>query len=244
MEIVVQKFGGSSVADNKKLKKVCKRILEEYNNNKSVVVVVSAQGKTTDNLIEQEKSISNTASRREHDVLVTVGEQITVAKLAMMLQEKGYKAKSFLGWQVPIITNSNFSDADILEIKTDKIINELEKGTIVIVAGFQGVDRNNEITTIGRGGSDTTAIALSIALKAVKCELFKDVDGIYSGDPHKDRKVIKYDKITYDKMLELSHNGSGVLHDKCIEMAKDNLLQIIVKSTFKDNCPGTILEGN
>ena len=243
MEIVVQKFGGSSVADNDKLHKVCERILEEKDNGKSVVVVVSAQGKTTDNLIEQEKTITDNASKREHDMLVTVGEQITIAKLAMMLQEMGYKAKSFLGWQVPIITNSNFSDADIEEIKTQKIINELERDTIVIVAGFQGVDRNNEITTIGRGGSDTTAIALSIALKAEKCELFKDVDGIYSGDPHKDSKVIKYDKITYDKMLELSHNGAKVLHDKCIEMAKENLLQIIVKSTFKDNCPGTVVEG-
>ncbi len=244
MEIVVQKFGGSSVADNNRLKKVCKRILEEYNNGKSVVVVVSAQGKTTDDLIEQEKTITKNASRREHDMLVTVGEQITIAKLSMMLQKKGYQAKSFLGWQVPIITNSNFSDADIEEVKTDKIISELKKGTIVIVAGFQGVDRNSEITTIGRGGSDTTAIALSIALKAEKCELFKDVDGIYSGDPHKDSKVIKYDKITYDEMLELSHNGAKVLHDKCIEMAKENLLQIIVKSTFKDNCPGTILAEN
>jgi len=244
MKIVVQKFGGSSVADNNKLKKVCKRILEEYNTGKSVVVVVSAQGKMTDSLISEEQSISRNASRREHDMLVTVGEQITIAKLSMMLQNMGYQAKSFLGWQVPIITNSNFSDADIIEIKTNKIINELKKEIIVIVAGFQGVDKNNEITTIGRGGSDTTAIALSIALKAEKCELFKDVDGIYSGDPHKDSKVIKYDKITYDKMLELSHNGAKVLHDKCIEMAKENLLQIIVKSTFKDNCPGTLLTDN
>lgn len=242
MEIVVQKFGGSSVENNRKLHKVCERILEEKNNNKAVVVVVSAQGDTTDNLIEQEKTITKHASKREHDMLVTVGEQITIAKLAMMLQEKGYEAKSFLGWQVPIITNSNFSDADILEIKTDKILKELKEGTIVIVAGFQGVDKNNEITTIGRGGSDTTAIALSIALKAEKCELFKDVDGIYSGDPHKDRKVIKYDKITYDQMLELSHKGAQVLHTKCIEMAKENLLQIIVKSTFKDKCKGTVVE--
>lgn len=243
MEIVVQKFGGSSVATNEKLNIVCDRILEEKNNNKSVVVVVSAQGKTTDNLINQELEISKNASKREHDMLVTVGEQITIAKLAMCLQERGYKAKSFLGWQVPIITNSNFGDADIEEIKIDKIIKELKEDTIVIVAGFQGVDKFGEITTIGRGGSDTTAIALSIALKAEKCELFKDVDGIYSGDPHKDSKVIKYDKITYDKMLELSHNGAKVLHDKCIELAKENLLQIIVKSTFKDNCPGTVVEG-
>ena len=242
MKIVVQKFGGSSVADNEKLEKVCERIIEEKNNNKAVVVVVSAQGNTTDNLISEEKEITNNANKREHDMLVTVGEQITIAKLAMHLDKLGYKAKSFLGWQVPIITNSNFGDADIEEIKTDKILKELEEDTIVIIAGFQGVDRNNEITTIGRGGSDTTAIALSVALKAEKCELFKDVDGIYSGDPHKDKTVIKYDKISYDKMLELANNGAKVLHNKCIEMAKENLLQIIVKSTFIKNCHGTVVE--
>jgi len=243
MEIVVQKFGGSSVADTKKLLNVCNRIIEEKNNNKAVVVVVSAQGDTTDLLIEQEKEITNNANQREHDMLVTVGEQITIAKLAMCLQEKGYKAKSFLGWQLPIITDSNYGNANIQEIKTDKVLKELKEGTIVIVAGFQGVDKDNNITTLGRGGSDTTAIALSVALNAEKCELFKDVDGIYSGDPHKDSKVIKYDKISYDQMLKLCHSGAQVLHDKCIEMAKENLLQIIVKSTFKKNSTGTVVEG-
>jgi len=242
VNIVVQKFGGSSVADNDKLHKVCERIIEEKNNNKSVVVVVSAQGDMTDRLIDQEKEITQKASLREHDMLVTVGEQITIAKLAMCLQELGYKAKSYLGWQVPIITNSNFSDADIEEIKTDKIMKELENDTIVIVAGFQGVDKNNEITTIGRGGSDTTAIALAIALHAEKCELFKDVDGIYSGDPHKNSHVIKYNKISYEKMLELSAQGSKVLHNKCIKMAQENLLQVIVKNTFKKHCTGTIID--
>lgn len=243
MEIVVQKFGGSSVADTKKLLNVCNRIIEEKNNNKAVVVVVSAQGDTTDLLIEQEKEITKNANQREHDMLVTVGEQITIAKLAMCLQEKGYNAKSFLGWQLPIITDSNYGNANIQEIKTDKILKELKEGTIVIVAGFQGVDKDNNITTLGRGGSDTTAIALSVALNAEKCELFKDVDGIYSGDPHKDSKVIKYDKISYDQMLKLCHSGAQVLHDKCIEMAKENLLQIIVKSTFKKNSTGTVVEG-
>ena len=243
MEIVVQKFGGSSVADTKKLLNVCNRIIEEKNNNKAVVVVVSAQGDTTDLLIEQEKEITKNANQREHDMLVTVGEQITIAKLAMCLQEKGYKAKSFLGWQLPIITDSNYGNANIQEIKTDKVLKELKEGTIVIVAGFQGVDKDNNITTLGRGGSDTTAIALSVALNAEKCELFKDVDGIYSGDPHKDSKVIKYDKISYDQMLKLCHSGAQVLHDKCIEMAKENLLQIIVKSTFKKNSTGTVVEG-
>ena len=241
MDIVVQKFGGSSVSNNEKLHIVSKRIIEEINNNKKVVVVVSAQGDMTNKLISEEKEITNNASRKDHDMLVSVGEQITVAKLSMCLQELGYETKTFLGWQVPIITNSNFSNADIEEIKTDNILKELKNNKIVIVAGFQGVDRNNEITTIGRGGSDTTAIVLAISLKAEKCELFKDVDGIYSGDPHKDPNVIRYDKISYDKMLELSNKGAKVLHNKCIEMAKDNLLEIIVKSTFKDNSIGTIV---
>ncbi len=242
MQIVIQKFGGSSVADNDKLHKVCDRIIEEKIKNKAVVVVVSAQGKTTDSLISQEKELSNNANKREHDMLVTVGEQITIAKLAICLQELGYKAKSFLGWQVPIITNSNYGDADILEIKTSKILQELENDTIVIIAGFQGVDVNGEITTLGRGGSDTTAISLAIALKAEKCELFKDVDGIYSGDPKKDNNVIKYKKINYDQMLELANKGAKVLHTKCIKMAKENLLQIIVKSTFIKNSRGTIVK--
>ena len=241
MDIVVQKFGGSSVSNNEKLHIVSKRIIEEINNNKKVVVVVSAQGDMTNKLISEEKEITNNASRKEHDLLISVGEQITVAKLSMCLEDMGYETKTFLGWQVPIITNSNFSNADIEEIKTDNILKELKDNKIVIVAGFQGVDRNNEITTIGRGGSDTTAIALAISLKAEKCELFKDVDGIYSGDPHKDPNVIRYDKISYDKMLELSNKGAKVLHNKCIEMAKDNLLEIIVKSTFKDNSIGTIV---
>lgn len=242
MQIVIQKFGGSSVADNDKLHKVCARIIEEKKKNKAVVVVVSAQGKTTDSLISQEKELSNNANKREHDMLVTVGEQITIAKLAICLQELGYKAKSFLGWQVPIITNSYYGDADILEIKTSKILQELENDTIVIIAGFQGVDVNGEITTLGRGGSDTTAISLAIALKAEKCELFKDVDGIYSGDPKKDNNVVKYKKINYDQMLELANKGAKVLHTKCIKMAKENLLQIIVKSTFIKNSRGTIVK--
>jgi len=240
MNIVVQKFGGSSVSDINKLYKVCDRIIEEKKNNKYVVVVVSAQGDMTNRLIQEEKEITNESSLENHDLLVSVGEQITVAKLSMCLNELGYKTKTFLGWQVPIITNSNHGDADIEEVKIDKIIKELEKDNIVIVAGFQGIDKNSEITTIGRGGSDTTAIALAIALNAEKCELYKDVDGIYSGDPKTKKNVIKYDKISYEKMLELSNKGAKVLHNKCIEMARDNLLEVIVKSTFKNN-KGTIV---
>lgn len=151
MEIVVQKFGGSSVADTEKLYNVCKHIIKEKERKKSVVVVVSAQGDTTDVLIKEEGEITNTPNRREHDVLVSVGEQITIAKLAMCLEKLGYDAISYLGWQVPIITDSNFGDANIIEVESQNIIKELAKGKIVIVAGFQGIDCNNNITTLGRG---------------------------------------------------------------------------------------------
>ena len=241
MEIVVQKFGGSSVETTEKLFKVCNHIIQEKENGKKVVVVVSAQGDTTDILINESKEITDTPNKREYDMLISAGEQITIAKLAMCLDKLGHKAVSFLGWQVPIITNSNHGNANIIDIKTDKILKELENDNIVIIAGFQGVDENNEITTLGRGGSDTTAIALASYLKAEKCELFKDVDGIYSGDPHKNKNVIKYDKISYDDMLNLTSKGANVLHDKCVEMAKRNLITIVVKSTFKNNSQGTVV---
>ena len=242
MEIVVQKFGGSSVADTEKLFNVCKHIINEKEKKKKLVVVVSAQGKTTDRLIEGEKEITNTPNRREHDVLVSVGEQITIAKLTMCLEILGYNAISYLGWQVPIITDSNFGDANIIEVVTSNIIKELEQDKIVIVAGFQGIDCNNNITTLGRGGSDTTAIALAGSLNAEKCEIFTDVDGVYSADPNKNKDAIKFDKISYDEMIKMANNGAKVLHNKCVIMAKEKNVKIIVKSTFKENDTGTIVE--
>lgn len=242
MEIIVQKFGGSSVANTEKIFNVCKHITKEKERGKEVVVVVSAQGKTTDNLIQEEKEITIKPNKREHDVLVSVGEQITIAKLAMCLQKQGYDAISYLGWQVPIITNSNHGDANINEIKTDKIIEQLKQNKIVVVAGFQGIDENQEITTLGRGGSDTTAIALAAVLKAEKCEIFTDVDGVYSEDPNKNKNAIKYDKISYKKMLEIANNGAKVLHNKCVILAQEKNVKIIVKSTFKKESTGTIVE--
>ena len=234
MKIVVQKYGGSSVADTEKLFNVCKNIIKEKEKGKSLVVVVSAQGNTTDELIKQEREITKQRNEREYDVLVSVGEQITVAKLAMCLKELGYEAESFLGWQVPIITDCNHGDANIVKIRTRNIISKLNKDN-------QGVDIDNNITTLGRGGSDTTAIALAAALHAEKCEIFKDVDGVYSEDPHVNKNAIKYDKISYDKMLAMSNNGAKVLHNKCVQIAKDNKIKIIVKSTFKENNIGTIV---
>ena len=242
MEIIVQKFGGSSVANTDKLFNVCKHITKEKNKGNAVVVVVSAQGKTTDDLIRQEKEITDKPNKREHDMLVSVGEQISVAKLAMCLEELGYEAKTYLGWQVPIITDSNFGDADITKVNSSKIMHELEKGKIVVVAGFQGIDVNGDITTLGRGGSDTTAIALSAVLNAQKCEIFTDVDGVYSEDPNKNKNAVRYDKISYDKMLEMANNGAKVLHNKCVKMAKEKNVKIIVKSTFKEESQGTIVE--
>lgn len=242
MEIIVQKFGGSSVANTDKLFNVCKHITKEKNKGNAVVVVVSAQGKTTDDLIRQEKEITDKPNKREHDMLVSVGEQISVAKLAMCLEELGYEAKTYLGWQVPIITDSNFGDANVTEVKTSKVIQDLEKGKIVVVAGFQGIDKNGDITTLGRGGSDTTAIALAAALHSKKCEIFTDVDGVYSEDPNKNKNAIRYDKISYEKMLEMANNGARVLHNKCVKLAQEKKVKIIVKSTFKEESQGTIVE--
>lgn len=242
MEIIVQKFGGSSVANTDKLFNVCKHITKEKNKGNSVVVVVSAQGDTTDDLIKEENEITEKPNKREHDVLVSVGEQVTIAKLAMCLQKQGYEAVSMLGWQVPIITDSNFGDANITKIKTGKILKELKTGKIVIIAGFQGIDSNLNITTLGRGGSDTTAIALASALKAKKCEIFTDVDGVYSEDPNKNENATKFDKLTYDKMLEMANNGAKVLHNKCVKLAKEKQVKIIVKSTFLEESVGTVVE--
>lgn len=241
MEIIVQKFGGSSVANTDKLFNVCKHITKEKNKGNAVVVVISAQGKTTDILIQQEKEITAKPNKREHDMLISVGEQITIAKLAICLEKLGYEAKSYLGWQVPIITDSNFGDANIIQIKTNKIIQDLQQGKIVIIAGFQGIDKNQDITTLGRGGSDTTAIAIAAALNSKKCEIFTDVDGVYSKDPNKNENAIKYDKISYEKMLEMANNGAEVLHNKCVKLAQENKVKIIVKSTFKEQSQGTIV---
>ena len=241
MGIIVQKFGGSSVADKEKLLNVCRHIIKEYENNNKVVVVVSAQGNTTDILIKEESEISTNPNKREHDVLVSVGEQITISKLAIYLNELGYNAISFTGWQVPIITDDCYGNANIIDINTEKILKELENNKIVIIAGFQGITNRGDITTLGRGGSDTTAVAIASYLKAEKLYIFTDVDGVYSEDPNCNKNAVKYETITYDKMIEMAESGAKVLHKKCVEMAKNNNVPIIVKSTFKEN-NGTIVK--
>jgi len=241
MGIVVQKFGGSSVANKDRLLNVCNHIIKEYKKNNKIVVVVSAQGKTTDKLIEEEKEISLNPNKREHDVLVSVGEQITISKLAIFLNELGYDAISYTGWQVPIITDDCYGNANIIDINTEKILTELENNKIVIVAGFQGITKSGDITTLGRGGSDTTAVALASYLKADKLYIYTDVDGVYSEDPNINPNAKKYKTVSYDKMIEMAENGAKVLHTKCVKRAKENNVPIIVKSTFIEN-EGTIVK--
>lgn len=244
MGIVVQKFGGSSVANVEKLQFVAEHIIREVNNGNKVVVVVSAQGKTTDRLIAEESEITKTPNKREHDVLVSTGEQITISKLAMLLLDKNYKAISLTGWQIPIITNSEHVNSRIRYIHNETIEEYLNAGNIVIVAGFQGVDENGNITTFGRGGSDTTAVALAASLKAEKCDIFTDVDGVYTSDPRIVNTVQKLQTISYDEMLEMSSMGAKVLHNRCVEIGKKYNVPIYVKSTFEKNSLGTLVNNN
>lgn len=244
MGIIVQKFGGSSVADIEKLKLVSEHIIKEVENNNQVVVVVSAQGKTTDRLIAEEKEITKKIYPREHDALVSVGEQITISKLAMLLNSKNHKAVSLCGWQIPILTNSEHTNSRIRYIENETIIDYLRAGNIVIVAGFQGVDESGNITTLGRGGSDTTAVALAASLKAERCDIFTDVDGVYSADPRIVKNVRKIESISYEEMLELSSMGAKVLHNRCVEIGKKYSVPIYVKSTFEKNSRGTLVTNN
>lgn len=201
-------------------------------------------GKTTDKLIEEEAEITNAPSKREHDVLVSTGEQITIAKLCMCLQKMGYDAISYTGWQIPILTNCIHGNARIKEIATDRIVSDLNQRKIVVVAGFQGVDEDLNITTLGRGGSDTTAVALAAALNAEKCDIYTDVDGIFSADPRIVKEVSKIETISYDEMLELASLGAKVLHNRCVEIGKKYDIPIYVKSTFEEESRGTLVTSN
>lgn len=233
MALVVQKFGGSSVANAEKIFNVAGRIADEYDKGNSVVVVVSAQGDTTDDLIEKAAEINKKPSKREMDVLLSTGEQITIALLAMALEEKKYPVVSLTGWQTPIKTNMTYGSARIEKINTTRLKNELDKGRIVIVAGFQGINDVNDITTLGRGGSDTTAVALAAALHADLCEIYTDVDGVYTTDPRIVPNAKKLKDISYDEMLELASLGANVLHNRSVELAKKYNVDLEVKSSFQ-----------
>ena len=244
MGIIVQKFGGSSVATTEKLKKVCNHITKEFEKGNDVAVIVSAQGKTTDRLITEEKEITKSPNKREHDVLVSTGEQITISKLAIMLNNLGYKAISLTGWQIPIVTDNNFGNARIKSINSQKIFDLFDKGYIVIIAGFQGINENGEITTLGRGGSDTTAVAIASSLKADKCDIYTDVDGVFTTDPRITENAKKIDNISYDEMLELSSMGAKVLHNRCVEIGKKYNIPIAVKDTGLEESLGTIVRNS
>lgn len=232
MALVVQKFGGSSVADAKKLFNVAGRITDTYKEGNSVVVVVSAQGDTTDDLLEKAEEINPNASKREMDMLLSTGEQITISLLAMAIEKLGYPVISLTGWQVGMKTDSNYSNARIHEIDSERIHMELDKKRIVIVAGFQGINKYDDITTLGRGGSDTTAVALAAELKADVCEIYTDVDGVYTADPRIVKDAVKLDDVSYDEMLELASLGANVLHNRSVEMAKKYNVNLVVRSSF------------
>ena len=240
MDTVVLKFGGSSVADNIKLNIVAEKIKEFYKENKKIVVVVSAQGDTTDKLIKEAMSLSSMPNERELDVLLSCGEQITIAKLSILLNRIGMKAISLTGWQAGIYTNNTNQDATIENIDTTRIINELNNNNIVIVAGFQGINEKLDITTLGRGGSDTTAMAIAAKIKATACYIFSDVDGVYSADPKKTKVAKKIDNISYSEMIEIADEGAKVLHNRCVEVGQKFNVPIIAKSTFLNNS-GTII---
>ncbi len=240
MDTVVLKFGGSSVANNINLNIVANKIKNFFDDNKRIVVVVSAQGKTTDNLIKEAMSLSNIPNERELDVLLSSGEQISMAKLAILLNRLGMKAISLTGWQAGILTNNTNQDAIIEDIDTSRIEKELNDGKIVIVAGFQGINKNMDITTLGRGGSDTTAVALAAKLKASNCYIFSDVDGVYTTDPKSTKIAKKIDTLSYTEMLDIADEGAKVLHNRCVEIGEKFNIPIVAKSTFNENS-GTII---
>ena len=242
-KIVVQKFGGTSVADTDKIKNVAKAVIRERNLGHDVVVVVSAMGHTTDYLVKMAKDISENPSSREMDMLLSTGEGVSIALLAMALQAQGCPAVSMNAIQVGIMTEKVHSKARIINIKTDKINSHLEKGEVVVVAGFQGVTDDLEITTLGRGGSDTSAVALAGALNAIRCDIFTDVEGVYTTDPRIVPHASRLDEISYEEMLELARVGANVLHPRAVETAKQYNVPLRVRSTFKLDNLGTLILG-
>lgn len=234
MGLVVQKFGGTSVANIEKIKNVAQKAIKEKKAGNDVVVVLSAMAGETDRLINLANSAADIPDGREYDALISTGEQVTITLLAIVLNSMGYRAKSFLGFQVQVKTDKAHKKARIINIDAKAIQSELKNGTIAVVAGFQGVDDENNITTLGRGGSDTSAVALAAALKADQCDIYTDVDGVYTTDPNVCNKARRLDKISYDEMLEMAITGAKVLQPRSVEMAKKYNVPVYVKSTFSD----------
>ncbi|MCR4716992.1 MAG: aspartate kinase [Lachnospiraceae bacterium] len=239
--LIVKKFGGTSVGDKERIFNVANRLVEEYKKGNDVVVVLSAMGKMTDVLIEQAKEINPNPPKREMDMLFTTGEQTSVALMCMALNTMGIPCVSLNAFQVQMHTTSNYGNARLKRIDSDRIKNELEQRKIVVVTGFQGIDKYDNYTTLGRGGSDTTAVALAAALHADACEIYTDVDGVYTADPRKVENARKLKAITYDEMLELATLGAGVLHNRSVEMAKKYGVQLVVRSSL-NNEEGTVVK--
>lgn len=242
-KIIVQKFGGTSVADTDKMKNVAKVVIREKQNGNDVVVVVSAMGHTTDHLVKMAKSLSPNPSGREMDMLLSTGEGVSIALLTMAIQAEGYEAISFNAMQIGIMTENIHSKARIVNIKTDKLRKNLEEGKIIVVAGFQGVTEDGEITTLGRGGSDTSAVALAAALNAERCDIYTDVEGVYTTDPRIVPKASRLEQVSYEEMLELAHAGANVLHPRSVETAKQFSVPLRVRSSFKLENMGTLILG-
>ena len=241
MSLIVQKFGGSSVANADRVRNVARIITDTYKAGNDVVVVVSAQGDTTDDLIAKAKEITANPSAREMDMLLASGEQISISLLAMAIKEMGFPSISLLGWQAGFNTSSAYGRARIHNVKADRLRTELGKRNIVIVAGFQGINKYDDLTTLGRGGSDTSAVAIAAALRADKCQIFTDVEGVFTADPRKVENAKKLDEITYDEMLELATLGAQVLNNRSVEMAKKYNVELEVLSSLT-NKPGTIVK--
>ena len=240
MALVVMKFGGTSVGDMERIRNVARRVAKTFDDGNQVIVVLSAMSGETNKLVAMAKEMDDLPNEREYDVLVSTGEQVTISLLSICLQAMGYKARSFLGHQIPIVTDNSFAKARIERIGDRKIREALNEGNIVVIAGFQGVDREGNITTLGRGGSDTSAVAVAAALKADVCDIFTDVDGVYTTDPRLVPEASKIDKISYDEMLEMASLGAKVLQIRSVEFAKKYGVVVHVRSSFNDN-PGTLV---
>ncbi|MBO4338591.1 MAG: aspartate kinase [Clostridiales bacterium] len=241
MALIVQKFGGTSVADAERVMNVASIVTDTYRKGNDVIVVVSAQGDTTDDLIDKAKEINPKASKREMDMLLSAGEQMSIALLAMAIEKLGCPVVSLLGWQAGMTTDSSYSIARIKKIDTSRIVAELDRHNIIVVAGFQGLNKYDDITTLGRGGSDTSAVAIAAAMHADRCQIFTDVEGVFTADPRKIPGAIKLKEITYDEMLELATLGAQVLNNRSVEMAKKYNVELEVLSSLI-KAPGTVVK--
>ena len=239
--LVVMKFGGSSVADLDKIRNVAERCIKKWKEGNQVVVVLSAMGKTTDRLLAQAGEISSMPSRREMDMLLATGEQVSVSLMAMTMIQMGVTAISLNAWQVPMHTTSAYQNAKLKRIDSERITKELDSNKIVVVTGFQGINKYDDVTTLGRGGSDTTAVALAAALNADLCEIYTDVDGVYTADPRIVPKARKMPEVTYEEMLEFASLGAKVLHSRCVEMARRYDVNLVVRSSMSEE-EGTVVK--